>query len=371
MGNVITDSGGTTRIKNTPLGKFIKDWAINNFVIHPDFQNQDLHKFTLKKRACCTNNTQPTIGVMDVNPDPKDNKMYQYAVGIPVFEDRSDIKRENCMLPYAGDKDDNFMYDSYDSNQVLSSKHTCADFYENRFCPMVRRNRSYYKLNLKDPKLSLAQMASLYGVNPDKARDNRVNAYVDCNCENSFFKSTLGTVQTNNRASPDQMAQTLDSRCNQNLDKAWRKSHNIINNLCINSINVQGGITADNGGQIAIQQQCSVSTSNGPSSPTQSPSPTQEPAPSSPTPAPQTFTQTLTMPPTQPPTMQPRQAPTEPPESEEPEDFVSKLRNIYKTNPTLVYGIIGAFIVLILLAVMFSGGSNNDYRRYRYDYDYE
>jgi hypothetical protein len=56
MGNTITNLQTRNLNHDSHLGKFIRNWALNEYSIHPDTKNDPIRfKDSLQKRACCTN----------------------------------------------------------------------------------------------------------------------------------------------------------------------------------------------------------------------------------------------------------------------------------------------------------------------------
>lgn len=261
MGNVISDPLGIIK-EDTILSTYIIDWALNNYP--PNNTNQPLMSQALKKRACCTRQEKIPIALPGID---KNNKIQQYAVQIPVFDTQSNINASTCKLPYSGKNLADFSYDSVEDNFVLSGKQTCQDFYHT-LCPDVVKKRSNYP----------SSVAKSYGPNPDHGTTSeyqQVNAYLDCNCENSFYKLNAKKVSaaggSSNNVSPDQMAQTLDARCNYQPVKTFKVNKQVVTSLCINSIQT-GDISASDQASLGMNQSCSSTTNNQQGSSASSPS---------------------------------------------------------------------------------------------------
>ena len=251
MGNVISDPLGIIK-EDTILSTYIVNWALNNYP--PNNTNQPLMSQALKKRACCTRQEKIPIALPGID---KNNKIQQYAVQIPIFDTQSNINASTCKLPYSGKNLADFSYDSVEDNFVLSGKQTCQDFYHT-LCPDVVKKRSNYP----------SSVAKSYGPNPDHGTTSeyqQVNAYLDCNCENSFYKLNAKKVSaaggSSNNVSPDQMAQTLDARCNYQPVKTFKVNKQVVTSLCINSIQT-GDISASDQASLGMNQSCSSTTNN-------------------------------------------------------------------------------------------------------------
>ena len=116
MGNVITKTNLTLNT-DTQLGKFIHEWALNDYTIHPDATATQPKKFKhiLKKRACCTYTPSIGIGIAGVETkrtmngvtlDMTPTKINQYKVNILPFNGAdglpsasgSVINEDNCKI---------------------------------------------------------------------------------------------------------------------------------------------------------------------------------------------------------------------------------------------------------------------------------
>ena len=86
--NVRLNSDSTVDPTSNSLNKYIRDWAMTNYTVSRNIPSgQGISTSTwnnqLKKRACITNNPNPTIGLPGF--DSKNNFVPSIAVGIPVF----------------------------------------------------------------------------------------------------------------------------------------------------------------------------------------------------------------------------------------------------------------------------------------------
>ena len=123
MGNVIINQkdNSLNLDTTTQLGKFIQNWALNNYNIHQETNSKYPKKFnnSLKKIACCTYSPIVGINISGVNSLQKENanKILSYQVNIapfngddgnPSFESKV-INSNNCLLSNDDDTDQNFL----------------------------------------------------------------------------------------------------------------------------------------------------------------------------------------------------------------------------------------------------------------------
>lgn len=280
MGNIITNSTtnnphpdnqlntSTNTINtnsNTILGDYIYSWALNYYSINslsPNSWDRLYHTDQLKKRACCTKSTTISIGLPGLSSSTPDNifntspnqlLLDQYRVTIPIFS-QSNMK-ESCkkLSSTYGIKSPSFLrQDNLLEDHATSD---CQNFYGN-FCQEVRKNRKTYSNIIVD---------QLYGPYPDPtlvALQQPQNAYVDCNCENSFIKILDGYIPPSTPTTPnitaDTGAQMIDYRCANNVgDKAWINKDERIKELCISNMQI-GDITATDRAKINITQICEL-----------------------------------------------------------------------------------------------------------------
>lgn len=267
MGNIISTADGELDT-STDLGRFIKDYALNEIAIDArqvsnPTEYLDVNKRTLlpisknllKKRACCTGQTKIPISLPAIDPVTK--KLESVTILIPVFDKESDINDANCTLPYRNNENRNYKFTNNSTMFVESNSDACAELYEQQLCPAVRNIRNK---NFKD------RNSKLYGQYPDKVTGNfkTNNAFVDCNCENSFYKNLTPTEQAAIKSnipmvSPDTMAQTLDIRCNSFPQITWKRGDVRAKNLCVNTV-VAGAISASDQANLGIKQSCSTSS---------------------------------------------------------------------------------------------------------------
>jgi hypothetical protein len=288
MGNIIVNNDLNLNTK-TELGKFIQNWALNTYNIHPDAISKYPLKFkdTLKKRACCINSPIVGIGIAGIGIDSSNNSLIsQYKVNIAPFNDISGnpsqlntvINATNCSLSNDINNNQNF-FDSNTNNITNNVNDTlaCKNFYDkdNNENPglgqYVLRNRSnidafpsslanipitsdttkLYKSPLKDQLLGLTPNIS----NNSNNNNGMLNPYTDCNCVNSvfavyseLFKDNSGNTINN----PSPFAQTFDSNCN-SISSVWKSSNNKNDLLCFNLVN---GINSSELSNINLNKQC-------------------------------------------------------------------------------------------------------------------
>jgi hypothetical protein len=292
MGNIVADSSKdpnksgnlitTTPLGQViPLGKFINDWALNNYTAHPDFKAKN----QLKKRACCTRQSRIPIALPGFDLDPADTNydtkiktasfVPVYSVNIPVIPGMESLSAEQynatCKiedLDYVADKG------SGGSGAVTGINQPCMNFYrtdnmENKgLCAHVLDNRSQYK----DAKGDMTNN-NAYGPDPDflygpskderdKRAKNMTNAYVDCNCENSSI-NVIPSIKANfdgvNQPLED-IIQNSDLRCSANGSYTWKTRVKPIT-MCISVIKT-GNISASGGGNINVKSECNISQNN-------------------------------------------------------------------------------------------------------------
>ena len=284
MGNIISTDNGTLDT-STDLGKFIRDYALNDYALDArqvedpttflDVNKRILKpiaKNILKKRACCTGQLKMPIPLPAI--DPATFMLESVTVDIPIFERDGDITEQSCTLPYRPGENRNYKYTTNDTSYIQSKDDSCVELYEQQLCPSVRnvRNKNY-----------TSRFDKLYGPYDDTALGTfkKKNAFKDCNCENSFYKhlsatelSSLNVSQP--RVSTDTMAQTLDIRCNILPLEAWKKTDSRMKNLCVNSIST-GNISAKDQANLSLNQSCSTN-SQGPTATVNASSPKTPPA---------------------------------------------------------------------------------------------
>jgi len=274
MGNIITqDITNTPRADNllntstntintnsdTILGDYIYSWALNHYSINsisPNSGDPLYYTDQLKKRACCTKSSSVSIGLPGLSSLNADNihntspnllLLDQYRVTIPIFPEP--MLPEYCknLQSNYGIKSPSFL--RQDNILLENATSDCQNFYGN-FCQEVRKNRKTYSNIFVD---------QLYGPNSDPtivALTKPQNAYIDCNCENSFIKILDGYVPPG--TTPNTGAQMIDNRCANNVGgKSWVVSDQRIKELCISNMQI-GSISATDRAKINITQICEL-----------------------------------------------------------------------------------------------------------------
>jgi len=293
---------------DTDLGKFIQNWALNNYTIHPEAKG-DKFKDSLKKRACCTWSPTVGIGIAGVNDLTKPTKIDQYRVNIAPFNGDNGkpskspnvINSSNCKLDDDTGPAQNFYQDNADK-KFINSQAACANFYKKStsgaskpegFADYVLRNRSNddtFPLNTRDVNLK-TDTSKLYstplgnqilGLTPDLGSDSvqgnnggKLNPYPDVNCINSVYQvhSALFKDAQGNQIDPQKLAQTNDSKCTLNSTIAWKGTDSSVSSICFNMLSVGGNISAADAGAVDLKQSC-----NAGQQPAAQPAPTQQPA---------------------------------------------------------------------------------------------
>ena len=253
MGNKITVLSGTGDLNtDNELGKFIYDWALNDYTVHPDLKLTDpIYKDQLKKRACTIQQNSVGIGLPGI--DKNNNFVPHYNINIPVFNDTYNPRTpDKCKLTLnnINSNDTEYMNTNPSSTTggIVIAPQNAITFY-NGFCNAVKKNRTQYK-----------ETDSLYGPDPDplNAVDNIANSYVDCNCANSFFKDpNFFKARTNVGPALDQLAQTLDMRCSGNLPTTYKLSSQKMG--CLNYVNF-GSVNVSDTSKLDLAQNCGNTT---------------------------------------------------------------------------------------------------------------
>ena len=254
MGNAISNNTSGL-VYNDPLGNYVKRWGLKSYKPNP-IVAPHARTNTLKKRACCTGQQNVYIPFPGVDGG---KNIVSVAVGIPVFESRQDINPQNCMFEDDTGRVTTHMSKS-EAGNVYSDAPSCQSFYS-EFCNGVRRGRLMY--DKEDYKS--------YGLLPDKkegyTQEYQVNAYIDCNCENSFYKTEYDLIQQESpMLDADTLAQTLDQRCAGQSDKTFKSSIKKMANLCFNYVNLSY-INISDDGVLGVNQSCEVSSGDGTKAP--------------------------------------------------------------------------------------------------------
>ncbi len=254
MGNKLLHP--TTKIldENKPLNFYIKNWALQNYQINPKMAQTDkiFFKDILKKRACCTG--QPTIGI-DLPYYIDETKGIGISnVKLKIFENSDAITTEQCtFITDEDNKQENFKYTSEPGKtNTTSNSDACKMLYRDStysLSKQLQENRKQYLPNLYE---------SAYG--PSTNKDDTTNPFRDLNCINSVYK-LYPTKFSSPGMTDDQLAQSNDPRCSNSGKEAWKETDAQIKGpICVNVINVGGGISSSDGADLKLNQSCSASS---------------------------------------------------------------------------------------------------------------
>jgi hypothetical protein len=276
MGNVISNNHELN--ENIYLKKIIEDWAINNYDegsnyidYSPDKQlyySKDL----LKKRACCIGpeNGKIPINLLNIDTDVKSYQSYslipqlleEYNININVFKNEinekiaknnaysvsydKDFYKDVCSLIEGNENLSEYIFTSADSSYHYSSTSKCKNLFD-KLCGDVYDSRK---------KIYNDAMKSSYGPN-----FNDTNGYLDCNCNNSIFKSLDVDVYDNENGlsnlskleDTNLYIYSADKKCINYPDKAFKQNKYEPINLCINVADIKRN---DIKGTININQNC-------------------------------------------------------------------------------------------------------------------
>lgn len=260
MGNAITlNAGGTQNSSGiindkTDLGKFVNDWALNSYDIHPDAKNLKLLNNSLKKRACCTNQQTIPIGILGVTSINGKLQLANHKVNIKVFDSKASITDENCTLDDF-DGTSSFKYTGDVGGKPYASSQQCKTFYAT-FGNLIKKNRGIHKdINER-----------LYGINIDEREAGSIkdssgnithisNQFIDFNCINGLYMNPEYAIGDSTSNDPNWAEQVSDLRCSLNADKTFKPYIKDDGMLCFNIINADV-IEATNNGTIQINQAC-------------------------------------------------------------------------------------------------------------------
>jgi hypothetical protein len=254
MGNQISNNNGElTNIQTSKLTQFIQKWALEKYDGGLNYnKNESEHLLDiLKKRAACTGQLAVNIAIPEIQQVgliPSDNDKIVYSsINIKVFKDNKELQdyiNSSNGFSFTIDKG------------VIRSSSTCGNRLYRPLCNQVYLDRN---------NIYTTTIQKLYGPLPDiNNTDNRkVNAYSECNCENSFYKindvenALIGSDTSG--ISNDVLAQNLDKRCTAVINTAYKLVDNrMTGNLqvCINEQKIGGNITATEKSEIGFVQTC-------------------------------------------------------------------------------------------------------------------
>ena len=214
MGNELNNGSGILK-ENTSLSLYIKDVLLNKY----NFGDDVKFKNFLKKRACCTNNSEVPISLPVYNTTT--DKIYPMTLKVRVFPNT--VTSDLCNF----DQDVFYTSGPFVRNNQYIMKGTCTNFYSD-FCDNVYKSRPSDKLYEKS--------YGPYKDNKDVTTDPILkelyvtNPFEDCNCINSVYRK--GGVQLNDGLSIDEMAQNFDDRCKTDFTRKFIASYESERKTC-------------------------------------------------------------------------------------------------------------------------------------------
>jgi hypothetical protein len=270
MGNTITNLQTRNLNHDSHLGKFIRNWALNEYSIHPDTKNDPIRfKDSLQKRACCTN--QGAVGISIAGVTDISEKIMPYLVNIPVFDFNnnpivtiSGINSTNCLLDMPNSTTKVQFYDEKMSatNYNVNTQPSCKNFYlandiSNNvgFADYVLKNRSNNDsfpdsnsvTNSYDALYPRALGEQITGLLPNNSLitdDTNLNPYMDINCIKSVYQVKKDIFTPKNDNYNNLIQQITNDGCYNNR-KAYKESDYNRSNGCF-SINTNSNIDASN-----------------------------------------------------------------------------------------------------------------------------
>ncbi len=263
MGNQISDINGELKnISTSKLTQFIEKWALEKYDGGLNYnKNKNEHLLDiLKKRAACIGELSIKVAIPEIQQVgliPSDNDKIVYSsINIKVFKNNEEL--DDYIKSSSG-----FSYTN--KTGVILSSSTCGNRLYRPLCNQVYLDRN---------NIYTTTIEKLYGPLPDiNNTDNRkVNAYSECNCENSFYKinDVKNAVISSDtlRMSNDVLAQNLDPRCTAVINKAYKLvDDRITGNLqvCFNELNIGGNITTAEKSELNFVQTCTqtINTESG------------------------------------------------------------------------------------------------------------
>ncbi len=254
MGNALIDDGVLR--DNTDLGKYVKNFLIQNHQITNDSKFKD----SMKKRACCRNTHQVPVTIASY--DPKSKKVLPTQVMVNVFDKPEDVNSANCKF---NDKDFSPINKGGEGGKGYRASAQCSSFYNN-LCNTVYDQRQKY--NGLDKLYGPYPDIPLKGSQPQNWKDLGVgNGYPDCNCLNSVFvRGDIENAPGTPDIPADKKAMNFDNRCTLNIPfgGAYVENYNGPEslNICVNSVKVGGDIVAANQAAASIKQSCSANQTN-------------------------------------------------------------------------------------------------------------
>jgi hypothetical protein len=258
MGNTLISSN-TRGLKttnqpgeNTILQDYIKNWAMSDYSVHPDINmSKPVNQQQLKKRACCTQQTDVAIGLPAFDKNGKFVPVM--PVNIPIFNRPEDANDANCNLPYDDDGTSKSYKMIYDKN--MEAQPTCKNIMTN-ICNYVKENRKNY--TVAGERL----YGSLTSDRDDQSSDLPLyNPYYDCNCINSVAKDPKFKTFFSGDSELDKEtnAQNLDKRCSGMRPQSWRPKNLEKESMCINNVNIiNSNVDLSDQASLNLNQSCNI-----------------------------------------------------------------------------------------------------------------
>ena len=254
MGNTLLNTNTKILDEKKPVGLYVRNWALNNYQINPKMASKDniFFKDILKKRACCTG--QSIIGIDLPYHIANTNKIGISNVKLKIFNNSDEITNENCtFITDQYNTKDNFKYTSLPNASITTSNSSsCKLLYkdsDNSLRNQLLENRKQYLPSLYE---------TAYGPNSNK--DDNTNPFSDLNCISSVYELYPDKFQAPSM-SIQALTQTNDARCNNLGQIAWKVADEAIKGpICVNTINVGGGISSSDGADLKLNQSCSASS---------------------------------------------------------------------------------------------------------------
>jgi hypothetical protein len=281
MGNIVSDPIDNNLIQNTELKKIIEQWAMNDYDAGISWGKIDIHntpirvKNLLKKRACCTRQTNMIIALPNVDifsSGANSIKEGYKPVKIILFEDDAFVRNPDvCRFIDQSQPNDPRTYSYYQDvlvgNAGASAK--CKSLYEGGgtnlgLCNKIKTER------ISTYKGKPAQSAyGFYATNQQVIKDNSLdlyNNYTDCNCLNSILRdiNVPQVLGFSNLNSLEQLVQSNDAYCTKcsSAGICYISSAQRVNSLCINISEIQNTLVENNSNLQNIQN-CSMDNTIG------------------------------------------------------------------------------------------------------------
>ena len=275
MGNIVSDQNNNNYLKDGKLNETITDWAINNYDAGLNYGKTDNKiKKLLQKRACCTsspyvNIALPIIDVNDIQPG-------YYPVKIQAFNG-SPLTNKLCIIsdnyninpPRLNQLDENINKQNYlqpiitkENNNTANDN--CTAIYTTNgegLCSSIKNERQInYPNNLQANAYGYYASQPTVTDSMDKSDTLlKYNNYTDCNCLNSVLRDTL-KMETNNIETIVQSNDIYCTTCS-TAGKCYIGSDESVDTLCINYLDIESSLNAQDNSNIILNQNCGDSSS--------------------------------------------------------------------------------------------------------------